>query len=205
MNNFLKDTSFYMLVRLPGGTTGRYELTDWFSTSNRSKYRWIVDQEINIKAPAIDKLIEDYPGVKFLMLASNPYRRAWNAYKSVLEAMEDPKFKALLTTIPHDTFESFILGLSRNELPLNWPFWWNLKTPQCHWAERNGKKVDYVIREECINDDMAEIREYFLREDLIDLTLDDAYLDQYTNEMKSQVEELFDEDFRYFDYKKLTR
>jgi hypothetical protein len=205
MKTFLNDSSFFMLVRLPGGATGRFELMDWFSISSRSRYRIIVDQEINITAPSVDALSHDYPGVRFMVLVSNPYRRAWTAYNSVLEAVEDPKFKALFNQIPHRTFEEFVLGLGK-PMPKQWPFWWDLCTSQRQWAERNDVKVDYVLREEHLSQDMLPIREYFMRQqDVIEMNLDNNFMNEYTNEMKSKIEQLFDQDFTYFNYKKLSQ
>lgn len=86
--------------------------------------------------------------------------------------------------------------------------YYHIRTPQTYNIIENNKLiVDYIIRFENLNDDfnkLLKIIDIPIYNNLLHTRKTDHrhYLSYYSNDMKEYVYELFENDFKYYDYKK---
>jgi hypothetical protein len=191
------DSSFFIYVKAPGSYIGIKEIANWFEASAISRYRLIIDDELDSNYATIKQVDEYYPGVKSIGMVINPWARPVIAYHD-LQQMDHP-----LTDIASGTFTEFINNLLKlkEEKTLYSPL-----SPQIDWveyvdADGNIHTADFIFKCETLDEDFKVIQEYFeIDTPLTWLHTIPEYRSYYTDETKQIIAELFKKDIERFNY-----
>jgi hypothetical protein len=196
--NYKNDSSFFIYVKAPGSYIGIKEIANWFESTTASRYRLIIDDELDSSHATIKQVDEYYPGVKSIGMVVNPWARPVIAYHD-LKQMDHP-----LTDIALGNFTEFInnlLKLKKSKVS------YNPLAPQVDWIEyTNSNNVlhtaDYVFKAETLDTDFKVIQDYFEIDKPLEWlhTIPD-YRSYYTDETKQIIAEIFKKDIERFNYK----
>jgi hypothetical protein len=194
---YKNDSSFFIYVKAPGSYIGIKEIAKWFESNTVSRYRLIIDDELDSNYATIQQVDEYYPGVKSIGMVINPWARPVIAYND-LQNMDHH-----LTSIASGTFTEFINNLLKLK-EANVPY--NPLSPQVDWVEytdNNGifHTADYIFKCENLNEEFKIIQSYF--ENYTPLEWFHSipeYRSYYTDETKQIIAELFKKDIERFNY-----
>lgn len=196
------DDSFFTLLAIPGNPH-RWSLFRWFEKSNQSKFRFIRDTEIETDYLNLEQIEDIYPGIKTIVVVSNPWIRAKFIYDQICafkKANESRQIPATTIDFNLESFEAFVHSIKTTQ-PTS-KYWFLPTTPQVDWVTYNDRKCSYILHAENIDEEFKVIQDYFE----LDIPLDmqdkiPEYRHLYSNETKQIVEELFYKDIEAFRYK----
>jgi hypothetical protein len=195
------DRSFFITI-IPPFVYNSEVVTTWLLENEKSKFRYIRDQQCEEECFNIQQINEYYPGIKTIAMIINPWTRMVNAFQQLqnYKLSPSPEHKIPWEILSLDSFDDFIFSL-KNPKPI-FDYWFTLATPQIKWLEDGDLKADYILKAETLAEDFRPIREYFCSDDeLILESLDHIQDRQYYNETtKKIVEEVFKEDIEKFGY-----
>lgn len=191
---YKNDSSFFICVKPPVNYIGTKEITKWLESNIESRYRIIVDDELEANYATLKEIDQYYPGVKTIGVTINPWARALIAYND-LQSKSHP-----LSKLAEGSFEEFILNLSKAS-SLN-----KFLLPQLHWFEYVDdagipRAVDYIFKCENLDSEFKTIQDYFVTSKPLSWLNDlPAYKEHYTLETKQIIADMFEEDIKKFNY-----
>jgi hypothetical protein len=196
----------FMGIRVPG----QLEIPgviEWFQTNVDSSYRLIYDSELYEENFDLKSHKVIYDDVKTFAVVSNPWARAKMIYIDMINAKKNLESLDIVNIFNLDSFEKFILNWPTSPAPGHW---FSIDMPQLHWVqfqeENKIVKVDYLIRQEFIEEDMKPLQDYFFNNvkhkirqvDIFNTIYD--YKKDYTTESKKHIEKMFLLDIDTFKY-----
>lgn len=202
--NYQNDSSFFMCLNVAGSGFNKSALSEWFSNTLSARFRFIDDPELLSTASNLKNVLDVYPGVKTIAIVSNPWARLKYAWNCISETKETDPNDPLSAAVSATTFEEFINNLESYTIE-NFQ-WYKTTTPQIDWLkyvdENNVEhKVDYILRQEHLEEDFQIIKDYFLTNNpILGLEPSVEYKDDYTDDMKNKVASLFAADIAEFGY-----
>lgn len=198
------DDSFFTFVVIPGNLH-RASIFRWFEAHSHAKFRFIRDQEVETDYFNLQQIDEIYPEIKTLAVVANPWRRAVDAYIATCNLkLANRNIPATVFDFTVDSFDKFVHGLAT--LPQNSKYWFTPATPQTNWLqyEHDGtvKEVDFILREEHINEDFKSIQDYFcIDAPLVSTDKLVRYRRFYNQETREIIANLAAADIERFGYK----
>lgn len=195
------DSSFFMYVKPPGSYIGVHDIQRWFYAKTMSKFRLIIDPELDENFATLKERSEFYPGIKSFAVVLNPWARMKLVYDD-LQRVQSP-----ISYLAEYDFETFISRLHELADVKDWPFSFSPLAPQAYWLEYtddSGNKhgVDYIFHAEDLDEEFKVIQDYFgSNHPLVWTDHIPEYKEHYTELTKNIVAELFKEDIEKFGYK----
>lgn len=204
--NYENDFSLFLGIRIPGQLEFP-GIIEWFQYHEESSYRLIIDSdyyENNIDFQTSKSLYED---VKMFGVVSNPWARVKLIYMGLMDLKTNNVNEEILNGFVLDSFESCVL---------NWPtvpvgsYWYAPSMPQLDWLQykENGnlQQVDYIIRQENIEEDFKPFQNYFFNNKSYSIKNPQLYnkiydyKNDYSSQMKFHIEKMFEKDIDTFKY-----
>ena len=198
ITNYKSDSSFFTYVKIPMSWIGIGEIRYWFQMlgGNVSKYRIIVDEDLDEERLDLKRREEYYPGTRVMTVVMNPWARIRLGY-SDLKKSGDPRGDI--------NFTDFVKNLP-NLKDKKFDHWWHPLDQQMRWIEyqqEDGtmRKADYIFHVEKLDEEFQVIQDYFdCYEPLQWWTPLPKYKEFYTEETKAIVADLFAEDIERLGY-----
>lgn len=168
--------------------------------SNNSKFRYIRDIEIEKEFWDVAQVQDIYPGIKTITIVLNPWARIRYAYIRLCEMKKNNDTSYLdLSTTDIGSFSDFVKRLPTMQPVNNFSF--TLATPMSKWIYNEQTSVDFILKDEALEEDFKPLQQYFC----IDVPLDlpaklPSYKQFYNKTTKEIVAELFKEDIEKFNY-----
>lgn len=193
---FRTDDLFFTLMNVPGPAEVNYAniIKDWFMAGHESKYRYIEDSDIIRHSYRLSEIDNEYPGVCVIAVVSNPWARivkGWELSKKYPE-------KFIEMGIDLSSFENSILGFKKVDPS---------RYLQSHWltyktADGTVRSVDYILREEHLEEDFKKIQDYFESSVPLEVSpiVNIDYKNYFTDETKKLAYEIFKEDIDFLGY-----
>lgn len=174
------------------------EIRYWFQMlgGNVSKYRLIVDEDLDEDRLDLKRREEFYPGTKVIGVVMNPWARIRLGYTD-LQKSGDPRGNVNFT----DFVKSFP---SLKEVKFN--HWWHPLDQQMRWLEYeqddgNMRIADHIFHVEKLDEEFQIIQDYFdCYEPIKWWTPLPEYKEFYNDETKAIVADLFAEDIKRLGY-----
>lgn len=199
VTNYQTDSGFFICLNVPASGVNRDAIIQWFSRVSVARFRFILDPELLEDNADLKTVIDIYPGVKTIAIVSNPWARVRYAWKCITELKEITPNNDLAQLFTEKTFEEFVKVLPNHASNI-------LLQPQINfirYTDDTGVEhtVDYILRQETLNEDFSVIRDYFLDSNpLSDIESFPEYKNDYTEETKLIVANLFSKDIEEFRY-----
>lgn len=197
---YKNDSTFFMYVKPPGSYIGVHDIQRWFMASSVSKFRIIVDQELDDNFATLQERNEFYPGIRSFAVVLNPWARMKVVYDD-LQRIDSP-----ISHFAKCDFETFILKLPELANVEDWPFNFSPLASQWHWleyADSDGKKytVDNIFHAEHLDQEFKVIQDYFeVYQPLKWTDTIPEYKSYYTDSATQIVAEIFKEDIEKLGY-----
>ena len=196
-STYKTDQSFFTYVKPPSNYIGIKELVKWFNAASTSKYRLIVDQELDEEFATLEKVENFYPGIKTFAVAINPWARPVVTYAD-LKRIEHP-----LSKYAQGSFDDFVRSMEQaiEETPNSY-----FALPQISWFEYKDsdnavKSVTHIFKAESLESDFKILQDFFeTTRGLEWVTEIPEYKDLYTTETKKIISKYFQEDIDRFAY-----
>lgn len=190
----------------PIASYGLLDVVDWFVNHPEHNFNFIVDSESDYYSISLQERMEYYEGVNIIGIVMNP----WARMKYCFDGLNLKKIKGIPSAadgiLNTESFEGFILTYPANT-KLSDSHWCNFGTNQIEWLtyidqEGNKKEVNFLLRAETLETDFDKIK-IFLDNDkspFVPTSIYPEYKSQYSQQMKTKVEEIFHQDIEYFKY-----
>jgi len=194
------DPSFFSYIKPPGSYIGISEITKWFENSIHSRYRLIIDNELDELYAGLHERNEFYPGIKTFAVVINPWARIKLVYDDLHRIEHE------LSDLASGTFTEFVNLLPTLSTDNIWYDRYHVLSPQNSWLESTHadgsiNTVDYLFKVETLDTDFKVIQEYFENDKpLTWLHTIPKYKSHYTAKTKRIVSNIFKEDIEKFGY-----
>lgn len=204
--NFKQDNSFFTIINIPN-PYDKNLIVSWFFKNQSSRYRLILDDEINDQNLTLQSVHETFPGIKTIAVVTNPWEKLYRSYKKMLEIYENNQVDLWLDeadcTQGFDKFLEEVLSIKKLK---NFSYWWIPSTQNIEWIEyidETGtiQTIDYVLKAEDITEQFVPIQNFF--ESDIKYTSSYApveYKDSYSSKGRDLVYDTFKDDIERFGY-----
>jgi hypothetical protein len=195
------DASFFSYIKPPGSYIGILEISRWFEKSIHSRYRLIIDNELDELYAGLNERDEFYPGIKTFAVVINPWARIKLVYDDLHRIEHE------LSGHAQGTFTEFVNVLPTLSRDTIWYNRYHMLSPQSSWLEYTQpdgsiKTVDYLFKAETLDTDFKVIQEYFENNNpLTWFNIIPKYKSHYTARTKKIVYDIFKEDIEKFGYK----
>jgi len=193
------DNSFFTTVFPPFCYYG-FAIKTWFMKNNNSKFRYIRDIEIEKEFWDVAQVQDIYPGIKTITIVLNPWARIRYAYIRLCEMKKNNDTSYLdLSTTDIGSFSDFVKRLPTMQTVNNFSF--TLATPMSKWIYNEQTSVDFILKDEALEEDFKPLQQYFCIDVPLDLPIKlPSYKQFYNKTTKEIVAKLFKEDIEKFNY-----
>jgi len=168
--------------------------------NNNSKFRYIRDIEIEKEFWDVAQVQDIYPGIKTITIVLNPWARIRYAYIQLCEMKKNNDTSYLdLSTTDIGSFSDFVKRLPTMQTVNNFSF--TLATPMSKWIYNEQTSVDFILKDEALEEDFKPLQQYFCIDVPLDLPIKlPSYKQFYNKTTKEIVAKLFKEDIEKFNY-----
>lgn len=204
--NFKQDNSFFTIINIPN-PYDKNLIVSWFFKNPASRYRLILDDEIDGQNLTLKGIHETFPGIKTIAVITNPWEKFYRSYKKMFELHEKNQIDLWLDeadcTQGFDKFLEEVLSIKKFK---NFSYWWNPSTQNTEWIEYIDEKgtkqtVDYVLKAEDIVEQFVPIQNFFesdIKYTAVYESID--YREFYSPTGRNMIYQTFKDDIERFGY-----